>query len=155
MSWHNEITATIIEWFKTFWYFVAVFTFDFLEIPETQLSILGILMSIDVLTGISKVYKINPKLITSHDLAMGVLKKFLTVIIVYVIALVAKGVWIPASHFMEWGLSLLIMAEWYSVIQNVYAFRTGKILPEYDVISIILKRLSLFIEEKLNNVTKK
>lgn len=73
----------------------------------------------------------------------------------YTIAMVAKGVGIPASHFMEWGLSILIMAEGYSVIQNVYAFRTGKVLPEYDVISIILKSMSKFLEDKLNNSIKK
>jgi hypothetical protein len=54
---------------------------------------------------------------------------------------------------MEWGLSILIMAEGYSSIQNIYAVRTGKILPEYDVISIILRKLSDFLKEKLDNAT--
>lgn len=155
MSWHNEITSTIIEWLKTFWYFVAVFTFDYLEIPQSQLSILGALMVVDVITGIAKVYRVNPSHITSHDLGMWVLKKFLTVLIVYTIALVAKGVGIPASHFLEWGLSILIMAEWYSAIQNIYAFRTWKVLPEYDVISIILKWMSKYLEDKINKTIQK
>jgi len=150
---HNEVTSWIMEWVKTLGYFVSVFTFDYLNIPQEQLTILGALMLLDTITGIAKVYKTNPKTITSHALGIGVLKKFLTVILVYTLALVGKGVNIPPAHFMEWGLSILIMAEWYSSIQNIYAVRTGKVLPEYDVISIILKKLSDFLKEKLDNAT--
>ena len=69
------------------------------------------LMVVDVITGISKVYTVNPRSITSHALGAGVLKKFLTVILVYTLALISKGVGISAEHFIEWGISILIMAE--------------------------------------------
>lgn len=59
----------------------------------------------------------------------------------------------PPEHVLEWGLSILIMAEGYSIIQNIYAFRTGKILPEYDVISTLLKKLGDFIILKINELT--
>jgi len=55
-------------------------------------------------------------------------------------------------------MSILIMAEFYSIIQNVYAVRTGVILPEYDAISIALKRLTGVIQdfiEKLTTIPKK
>lgn len=47
---HNAVTSTIIEWIKTFGYFFSIFTFDYLNIPQEQLSILGILMVIDTIT---------------------------------------------------------------------------------------------------------
>ena len=50
------------------------------------------------------------------------------------------------------------MAEFYSIIQNVYAVRTGIMLPEYDAISITLKRLTWFIQdfiEKLTTIPKR
>ncbi len=150
---HNEVTAWIMEWVKTLGYFVSVFTFDYLNIPQEQLSILGGLMVLDTITGIAKVYKVDPRSITSHALGAGVLKKFVTVLIVYVLAMIGKGIGIPPEHFVEWGLSILIMAEWYSAIQNIYAVRTWKVLPEYDVISIILKKLSDYLKEKLDNAT--
>lgn len=84
---HNEVTSTIIEWVKTLGYFVTVFTFDYLGIPEQQLTILGMLMVIDTVTGISKAYTVNPQSITSHALGKGVLKKFITVILVYTMAI--------------------------------------------------------------------
>lgn len=99
------------------------------------------LMVLDTITGISKAYSVDPQTITSHALGKGVLKKFITVILVYTMAVLGMGVGIPPEHFMEWGLSILIMSEGYSALQNIYAVRTGTILPEYDVISIIIKKL--------------
>jgi len=153
MDEHNDFSSAIVEWIKTFGYAVSIFSFDYLGIPDKQLTILGVLMVIDVITGIAKAYRVDPRSITSHALWIGVLKKFLTVILVYTLALVGKGVNIPPAHFMEWGLSILIMAEWYSAIQNIYAVRTGKVLPEYDVISIILKKLSDYLKDKIDNAT--
>jgi hypothetical protein len=46
------------------------------------------------------------------------------------------------------------MAEGYSAIQNVYAIRTGEILPEFDAISIILKGFSEFLKAKIETAIK-
>ncbi len=65
---------------------------------------------------------------------------------------------IDPDYYVQTVLSVLIMAEFYSIIQNVYAVRTGIILPEYDVISIALKRLTGVIQdfiEKLTAIPKK
>ena len=65
---------------------------------------------------------------------------------------------IDPDYYIQTVLSVLIMAEFYSIIQNVYAVRTGIILPEYDVISIALKRLTGVIQdfiEKLTTLPKK
>lgn len=65
---------------------------------------------------------------------------------------------IDPEYYVQTVLSVLIMAEFYSIIQNVYAVRTGIILPEYDVISIALKRLTGVIQdfiEKLTTLPKK
>ena len=65
---------------------------------------------------------------------------------------------IDPEYYVQTVLSVLIMAEFYSIIQNVYAVRTGVILPEYDVISIALKRLTGVIQdfiEKLTAIPKK
>lgn len=51
---HNEVTAWIMEWVKTLGYFVSVFTFGYLNIPQEQLSILGGLMLLDTITGLTR-----------------------------------------------------------------------------------------------------
>lgn len=56
MDEHNDFTSVIVEWLKTFGYAVSIFSFDYLGIPDKQLTILGVLMAIDVMTGIAKAY---------------------------------------------------------------------------------------------------
>lgn len=46
------------------------------------------------------------------------------------------------------------MAEGYSTIQNVYAIRTGKVLPEYDVISLLLKSLGDYLRFRIEKAVK-
>jgi hypothetical protein len=60
---------------------------------------------------------------------------------------------IEPDYYVQTVLSVLIMAEFYSIIQNVYAVRTGIILPEYDVISIALKRLTGAIQDFIEKLT--
>ena len=60
---------------------------------------------------------------------------------------------IDPEYYVQTVLSVLIMAEFYSIIQNVYAVRTGVILPEYDAISIALKKLTGFIQEFIEKLT--
>lgn len=55
------------------------------------------------------------------------------------------------STYINAMLAILIMAEGYSVIQNVYAIRTGTMLPEFDVISTILKGFSEFLKIKIES----
>lgn len=76
-------------------------------------------------------------------------------IFVYTLALMGKWIGLPPEHFVEWALSLLIMAEGYSIIQNIYSFRVGVIVQEYDAISIVIKKIGDFIRDKIEKLTKK
>lgn len=59
-------------------------------------------------------------------------------------------------HLLSGTLWILIIAELYSIIQNIYTFRTGVLLPEYDAISIVLKKLGDFMKQKIDDfLTKK
>ena len=51
---------------------------------------------------------------------------------------------------------MFAMGEMYSITGNVYTARTGKILPEYDVISIVIKTIGNTIKKQLeDNFSKK
>lgn len=56
MNEHSDFTSVIMEWIKTFGYALSIFSFDYLGIPDKQLTILAVLMVIDVITGIAKAY---------------------------------------------------------------------------------------------------
>jgi phage-related holin len=145
-------TVTSAVWTaKLVWYSGAAAIFSYLDIPQEQIAILGILMVIDFLTWVGKQYRIDPKKITSHDAWIWVIKKVATLISVLSVAFVLKGNHIDGDVYIGGILGILIMAEGYSVIQNVYAIRTGEILPEFDAISIILKGFSEFLKAKIES----
>ena len=143
---------------KTFWYVAVTSILVYLNIPQESLWVLGSLMIIDTLTGIAKQYKVESIGITSKRMTTGIVTKFVTLLCLLSGWLVINFLKIDPEYYVQTVLSVLIMAEFYSIIQNVYAVRTGIILPEYDVISIALKRLTGAIQdfiEKLTTLPKK
>ena len=143
---------------KTFWYVAVTSILVYLNIPQESLWVLGSLMIIDTLTGIAKQYKVESIGITSKRMTTGIVTKFVTLLCLLSGWLVINFLKIDPEYYVQTVLSVLIMAEFYSIIQNVYAVRTGIILPEYDVISIALKRLTGVIQdfiEKLTTLPKK
>ena len=143
---------------KTFWYVAVTSILVYLNIPQEALWVLGTLMIIDTITGVAKQYKVESIGITSKRMTTWVVTKFVTLLCLLSGWLVINFLKIDPEYYVQTVLSVLIMAEFYSIIQNVYAVRTGVILPEYDVISIALKRLTGVIQdfiEKLTTLPKK
>ena len=104
-------------------------------------------MLIDFATGIGKQLRVDSSQIKSHLAWLGIMKKVCSIILVLSVALVVKalgnisGTEINGAGIVNSILAIFIMAEGYSTIQNIYAIRTGKILPEFDVISLVLKAI--------------
>ena len=143
---------------KTFWYVAFTSFILYFNIPQEALWVLGTLMIIDTITGVAKQYKVESIWITSKRMTTWVVTKFVTLLCLLSGWLVINFLKIDPEYYIQTVLSVLIMAEFYSIIQNVYAVRTGVILPEYDVISIALKRLTGVIQdfiEKLTAIPKK
>jgi phage-related holin len=135
-------------------YLLIVALFEYLGIPSSQITILGILMVIDFATGVGKQFRIDRRNITSHAAWMGAMKKVATILALLSIALMFKGLEIEANGYIKAILGILIMAECYSIIQNVYAIRTGVCLPEFDAISILLKSFGDFIQKRIESTVK-
>ena len=143
---------------KTFWYIAVTSILIYLNIPQESLWVLGSLMIIDTVTGIAKQYKVDSIGITSKRMSTGIITKFVTFLCLLSGGLVINHFNLDPKYYIQTVMSILIMAEFYSIIQNVYAVRTWIMLPEYDAISIALKRLTGFIQdfiEKLTTVPKK
>lgn len=82
------------------------------------------------------------------------MKKSATFLAIGTIALMFLGLGLNGRVYLDSLMAILIMAEGYSIIQNVYAIRTGNILPEFDVVSIMLKAISKFLEKKIESMIK-
>lgn len=78
--------------------------------------------------------------ITSHAWTFGIVKKMLVLLVIGQLCVVLWLLGLDYSKLFNVLVPLLIAAEIYSTLQNVYAYRTGEILPEYDVVSKIIKR---------------
>jgi len=134
-------TLTAITTAKYTWYASALMIFEYLDIPQMQIWILAILMIFDFFTWVAKQFRVNRKDITSHRAWLWVMKKTSSFIIIMSLALVIKAMWLEADWYVKWVIWILIMAEFYSIIQNVYTLRTWVVLPEFDAISILLKKI--------------
>lgn len=146
--------ATAIASAKFSGYLGLIAAFEYLNIPLEQMGILTALMIIDFITGVGKQYRIDKKQIKSHLAWLGLMKKVATLIVFLSLALILKGLEIDESQYIKGVLSIFIAAEGYSTLQNVYAIRTGKLLPEFDVISLFLKALGDFIKERIDSAVK-
>ena len=110
-------------------------------------------MVIDWISGVGKQLRVNKQDVTSYKMGLGMMKKMASLLFLFSGGLVLVAFKLDPSWYVQTVLSVLIMSEFYSIIQNVYAIRTGVILPEYDAISISLKKLSSFIEQTIERLT--
>ena len=103
---------------------------------------LTILMVVDFFTGILTSYKIDGRCaITSRKMTMGAVAKLLIVLIPFVLILAAKGVGYDLVVLVQGAISMLVLAETYSIIGNIHAFKTGKRSKEIDAVSFVLKKI--------------
>ena len=121
---------------------------QFLEIDAKKLSILVVLMCIDMLTGTFKAYRTKEN-ITSRRWIAGFLSKLVVLLVPFTIALMAKGVNFDVKWFIGFSLSIMVIAEAYSILGNIYTFKTGEAVAEIDAVSAIIKVLRNFIENMI------
>ena len=121
---------------------------QFLEIDTKKLSILVVLMCIDMLTGTLKAYRTKEN-ITSRRWIAGFLSKLVVLLVPFTIALMAKGVDFDVKWFIGFSISIMVIAEAYSILGNIYTFKTGEAVAEIDAVSAIIKVLRNFLENMI------
>lgn len=80
------------------------------------------------------------------------LKKVLTMLSVLSIALVLKALEINDIYYIKAVVSIFIVSEAYSVLQNIYTYRTGIEIGEFDVISIAIKNFTKIFEKIISKL---
>lgn len=102
----------------------------------------GALMIIDVVTGIiASASCCGWKAITSRKLIFGVLSKLCLLFIPLAVALVSKVNGNDLSFIVTSSISILALGEAYSIIGNVYTIKSGKRVPEFDAVSLVLSKI--------------
>lgn len=132
-----------VTWIKN-WLYVPAFlmAIGFPDQTAWLITSLAVLMVIDTISGVMLSGKIDGLLsITSRKLAAGVVSKSLILLIPFMFAMVAKGFGINFDVYLFGTVGLLVLAELYSVLGNIQSYRTGKRLPEIDVVSLALSKI--------------
>jgi hypothetical protein len=127
--------------------------FAFLGLSSIQFIILIILMSLDMVTGIAKVYRVNRTSVKSSVLKIGLFSKMFYLFVPIVLALAAKGINIDniGMWFASFCITILISSETYSILGIIYSFKTGKETHKIEGASYIL----IFIRKLIKKMVEK
>ena len=147
-----ETTWTIIA-VKTGLFVWAVTVFAYTGINSEAFTVLWILMFVDMITGISKQYRLNPQEVTSHRWWLGLIKKIYTLIGILSVWMAIRGTWFDPTTFLALVIPWFIAAELYSVIQNIYIFSTGEKVTEFNATKFIFQALLRIIRWRIESET--
>jgi toxin secretion/phage lysis holin len=136
IDWMTDAANKVTDWFgavKMFLYGVFVF----LDINVDTVKILGALMAIDTIFGIIKAIKLKHKL--SFKLLMwGLVTKTSVLIIPMVLALTAKALSFDFTWFVTAILNIVVVAEAFSIVNNIISIKEGKETENEDIITRLL-----------------
>ena len=122
----------------------------YLGLDAEKLTILALLMAIDMVTGTVKAYIIKAD-ITSRRWIAGFLSKIVVLFVPFTIALMAKGVDFDIKWFVGLCISILVVAEAYSIVGNIHTIKTGEAVREIDAVSAIIQALRKIFENLLRD----
>lgn len=150
-----ETTWTIVA-IKTGLFTSIMAIFAYTWVNSEAFTVLGILMLVDMITGISKQYRIDRQKVTSHRLWFWLIKKIYTLAGILSVWLAIHWVWFSPNVFISIVIPGFVAAELYSVIQNIYIFSTGERVTEFNatkyVFQALLKLIRGRIEAETNQV---
>lgn len=148
-------TATVAS--VKLWLFASIFGFfEYFGIPREPFTLLGVLMFIDMLTGIAKQKSVNMSndpsnfiAITSHRWWLWVMKKLVTLLVICAVAISTKAIWFDWAILLTLSIAGFVTAEIYSIVQNAYIINTGKFLPEFDATGLVLNALAKVLRSRV------
>jgi len=147
-----ETTWTILA--AKAWLFAWMVTiFAYTWVNSEAFTVLWILMFVDMITGISKQYRLDAQLVTSHRWRLGLIKKVYTLIGILSVGMAIRGTWFDPTTFIAFVIPWFIAAELYSVIQNIYIFSTGEKVTEFNATKFIFQALLKIIRGRIESET--
>lgn len=135
----------VLSWVGNVLLGLGAWALTYTGLPAEPAAILAVLMCIDFVAGISRAHALGES-VTSHRMKVGAVTKCGVMTVPLVMALTAKGLGADFNWLVSWTVSVFILSESYSIIANIYAVRTGILLPEFDAVSAVLKKVRSLID---------
>jgi len=144
----NSITETPIL-IKHLTYFFA-FIIGTVGLDSQAFAIFGVLIVVDTLTGVIRSIRIRGgESFTSLQLTGGVVSKGLIISVPLLIAWAGAGAGLDLTLVAKGVLSVLILAELYSILGNIHAIHVKRDVKEFDAVAWILGKTREQIESYL------
>lgn len=136
--------VTTLKTIATTWSVSFTTAFALNQELQQAILVLSVLIIIDFCTWLIKSWRLKET--SSEVLSRGFVRKMTLIIIPLTLQLVSTGVQMDLTAFITWTISALIFSEGYSIIWNIYTVQTGKKAKEYDVMTILIKKLWRIID---------
>lgn len=137
-----------IAWGVTLWAILNYFGMS----AET-LIILTVMLILDWIFWVVNAY-IQENL-QSKLMVNWLIKKLTRRCIPFIVIAVLRGAWFDNTHLIATSiLSIIIVAEWYSIIWHIYSINYKKELPEIDALKLLLERIAKLFKWELEKKTK-
>jgi len=128
----------------------------FLGLSHDSYAILAVFMVIDTILGVTRVGIVHGgSHIRSYKLTAGIIAKVCVVLVPLLTVWAGRGVGIDLSLFAQWTLGALILAQFYSILSNIFSIHKREDVDEFDAVSFVLKKLRAIIEKMLKEEGKR
>ncbi len=145
-----------IQTIKVFTYFIIPPILAFTELSRDIVHILAILIFIDLFTAVLRELILQTSRFKSRTLWVGVVSKSLLILIPMMLILVGKGIGIDMKWLAQLTLSILILAEAYSILGNITQIRQAdKTLDEQDAVTLLIRSIESVIKQIISTILAK
>lgn len=132
--------------------FITICTY--LGIDYKILWLYVLLMAIDFTTWIIK-WMISRSLKSSKAINW-IFKKLILVLLIFSVGVTWKIMWFEdLSSLLSFAFSALAIAEFYSILANIYQIRTWEEATEFDAVSFIISSAMKYIQDKIEKYLDK
>lgn len=127
---------------------------EYFWMTQETLIILTVMLLLDWIFGVINAYiqwNLQSKLMVT-----GLVKKLTRWLLPFIVIAVMRWAWFDKVDLVSTCiLSILIVAEWYSVIWHIYSINYGEQLEEIDALKLLFQWIGKLFKWKLDDLTPK
>ena len=122
---------------------------EYFGMTSETLIILTVMLILDWIFGVTNAYIQGT--LQSKIMVNGLVKKLTRWCFPFIVIIVLKEAWFDKIDFISTTiLSILIVAEWYSVIWHIYSINYKEQLPEIDALKMLFKWIAELFKWKID-----
>lgn len=137
-----------IAWWLTLWAILTYF-----GMSSETLIILTVMLILDRIFGVVNAYL--QENLQSKLMVNWLIKKLTRWCVPFIVIAILKGAGFENIEFIATAmLSILIVAEWYSIIWHIYSINYKQDLPEIDALKLLLQWIWKILKWKVDDTLK-